>query len=242
MCQLDGWQQWGAALCRSDDRGDTQSLSGCFVVQRGQDISAKYRVSMNRIRLQPEDNFLSPNVLISIAYFIAYNVPECVLTLHSTAQVNAAVPCPSLLQEGALISFGFWNSSLAALLPRLLGMSFLWTYFHGETMVVTAQVQLESVLHCVIAQQRCGVFGLIGVAQTNLVCQTNVTVLEPIWNQPCIAGESGEGGRKHREGSLQKKPAEQIPRLPNSHNRKTSFPHGICTSSWENSSRAKFLH
>lgn len=101
---------------------------------------------MNRIRLQPEDKFLSPNEHISVVYLIAYGVPECFLALHSTAHFNAAVPCPSLLQEGALISSGFWNSSLAALLPRLLGMSFPWTYFHGEMMVVTVQVQLESAL------------------------------------------------------------------------------------------------
>lgn len=109
---------------------------------------------MNRIRLQPEDKFLSPNEHISVVYLIAYGVPECFLALHSTAHFNAAVPCPSLLQEGALISSGFWNSSLAALLPRLLGMSFPWTYFHGEMIVVTVQentvvtvqVQLESAL------------------------------------------------------------------------------------------------
>lgn len=32
MCQLDGWQLWVAAVCRSDDGRETQSLASCFVV------------------------------------------------------------------------------------------------------------------------------------------------------------------------------------------------------------------
>lgn len=45
-------------------------------------------------------------------------------------------------------------------------------------------------------------FSLLGVVQTNLVCQTSVTVLEPTYccspiaEESGEAGEGGEGGRK----------------------------------------------
>lgn len=73
-------------------------------------------------------------------------MPDGFLALHSTADVHAAVPSPSLRQEGALVHAGSWNSLLAVFFPRLLGMPFPWAPFHGEMMVVTAQTLLESVL------------------------------------------------------------------------------------------------
>lgn len=83
---------------------------------------------MNRIRLQPEDNFLSPNPHISAAYFIAYDVPECFLALHSTAHVSAAVPCPSLPQEGVSSLLCFGTVPWLPCSPDCWGCS-----FHGHT-------------------------------------------------------------------------------------------------------------
>lgn len=73
-------------------------------------------------------------------------MPDYSLALQSTAHVHAVVPSPSVLQEGAVVHTSSWNSSLAVLFPRLLGMPFPWTSFHEETWVATAQTMLEIVL------------------------------------------------------------------------------------------------
>lgn len=122
---------------------------------------------------------------------LLHNVPGCFLALHSTAHVHAAVPSLSFLQEGTLIHGGSWNSPLAVLFPKLLGMPFPWVSFHGEMMVVTAQTMLESVLPVTPYDwlHSCVWFSLLEVVKTNLVYQTSAISLEPAWKCPYRWGE-----------------------------------------------------
>lgn len=132
---------------------------------------------MNRIRLQPEDNFLSPNAHISCLFHCI----RCARVFsdfaqHSSCQCSCTLPlCPP---RGCSHLFWLLEQFLGCPVVQAVGDDLSMDIFPWRDAGCHSP-DLARKLHCMTAQRCCVLFNLLGIVQINLDCQTSVTVLEP---------------------------------------------------------------